>query len=53
MADLTAYLRFIEDVPVWPFQTSTIMRLLLFLLMPIATWIGNQIIATVLDQLFK
>ena len=53
MADLTAYLKFITDVPEWPFHTSTIVRLLLFLLMPIATWLGNQIMATVLDQLFK
>jgi hypothetical protein len=53
MADLTAYLELIEGVPVWPFQTSTIARLLLFLLIPVASWAGKQIIVTALDQLFK
>lgn len=53
MADLTAYLKLIEGVSVWPFQTPTVVRLLLYLLMPIATWIGNQIIETALEQLFK
>jgi len=53
MADLTAYLELIEGVPVWPLQASTIVRLLLYLVMPIASWAGNLTIGTALDQLFK
>jgi hypothetical protein len=53
MADLTAYLELIEGVPVWPFQASTVVRLLLYLLIPVASWAGKQIIETALDQLFK
>jgi hypothetical protein len=53
MADLIAYLELIEGVPEWPFQTSTVMRLLLYLLIPVASWAGKQMIETTLDQLFK
>lgn len=53
MADLIAYLELIEGVPVWPFQTSTVVRLLLYLLIPVASWGGQQIIETTLDQLSK
>jgi hypothetical protein len=53
MADLTAYLELIEGVPVWPIQASTIARLLLYLLIPVASWAGRQMIETALDRLFK
>lgn len=53
MADLTAYLGLIERIPVWPFQTSTIVRLLLYLLIPVASWASKQIIETALDLFFK
>ena len=53
MADLIAYLELIEGVPEWPFHSSTIVRLLLYLLIPAASWAGNLLIGTALDQLFK
>ena len=53
MADLIAYLELIEGVPEWPFQTSTVVRLLLYLLIPVESWAGKQMIETTLDQLFK
>jgi hypothetical protein len=53
MADLIAYLELIEGAPVWPFQRSTIVRLLLYLLIPAVSWVGKQLVETALGQLFK
>lgn len=53
MADLIAYLEFVESVPEWPFQRSTVVRLLLYLLIPAASWASRQLVETALAQLFK
>jgi hypothetical protein len=39
MADLVAYRGLIEDVPEWPFTTSTYARLILYMLIPVAFWV--------------
>ncbi len=39
MADLVAYRGLIEDVPEWPFTTSTDARLILYMLIPVAFWV--------------
>ncbi|MCD4843401.1 MAG: hypothetical protein K8R25_02835 [Methanosarcinales archaeon] len=44
MADMEAYLRLIEDVPEWPFQSSILVRVVLYLLIPIASWFGGLLI---------
>jgi hypothetical protein len=44
MGDLEAYRRLIEDVPEWPFQSSTIVKVVLYLLIPIASWFGGMLI---------
>lgn len=49
MGDLEAYLRLIEDVPEWPFQTSTIVRVVLYLMIPIASWFGGLLIGGMLE----
>ena len=38
LADLVAYRGLIEDVPEWPFTTSTYARLILYLFIPVASW---------------
>lgn len=43
-ADLIAYRKLIEEVPDWPFTTSTYMRLALYLFIPIVSW-GIGIVA--------
>ena len=52
MADLTAYQRLIEEVPEWPFRTSTLVQVLLYLLIPVASWIGGLLIENMLGYLF-
>lgn len=39
MGDLVAYRGLIEDVPEWPFTTSTYARLILYMLIPVAFWV--------------
>lgn len=38
MADLVAYRSLVESVPEWPFTTSTYTRLILYALIPVASW---------------
>jgi hypothetical protein len=38
MADLVAYRSLIESAPDWPFTTSTYTRLILYMLIPVASW---------------
>ena len=38
MADLIAYRGLIENVPEWPFTTSTYTRIFLYALLPLASW---------------
>jgi len=52
MADLSAYHQLIEDVPGWPFKSATVLRVMLYLLIPVASWLGGLLIEGVLDQLF-
>lgn len=44
LADLVAYRGLIENVPEWPFTTSTFARLFLYALLPLASW-GIGIVA--------
>ncbi|MDH3611995.1 MAG: hypothetical protein OES10_01855 [Gammaproteobacteria bacterium] len=44
MADLVAYRGLVESVPEWPFTTSTYTRLVLYALLPAASW-GIGIVA--------
>jgi hypothetical protein len=38
LADLVAYRGLIEDVPEWPFTSSTYTRLFLYMLIPVVSW---------------
>jgi hypothetical protein len=51
MADLAAYLKLIEAAPEWPFQGSTIVQVMLYTLLPVASWFGNLLIEGVLARL--
>ena len=50
MADLYAYLQLVEGAPEWPFRGSTILQMMLYLLMPIASWFGSLLIEGMLAQ---
>jgi hypothetical protein len=50
MPGLIAYLRLIESIPDWPFQPSTAVQLILYLLIPVASWFGKKLIEGLLDR---
>jgi len=52
MADLTTYYHLIEQTPEWPFRTSTFVRVILFLLIPIGSWSGGSIVDAWLGRMF-
>ncbi|UCB45970.1 MAG: hypothetical protein JSV25_00665 [Spirochaetota bacterium] len=52
IADLTTYYRFIDRVPEWPFRTSTFFRVILYLFIPVVSWVVGLLIDSALSQLF-
>jgi hypothetical protein len=51
MPGLIAYLQLIERIPDWPLQPSTAVQLVLYLLIPVASWFGSVLIEGLLDRL--
>jgi hypothetical protein len=51
MADLITYYRFIDEVPEWPFRISTFVRVILYLLIPLASWAGGLLVELFLRRL--
>jgi hypothetical protein len=52
MADLIAYLQLIEDVSEWPIQSSAVVQVALYLLIPVVSWLGSLLIENLLGFLF-
>ena len=44
LADLLAYRAYVEAVREWPFDTSTVTRFGLYLLIPLASWFGSAFV---------
>ena len=53
LAGLLAYRRHVEDLPEWPFDTSTRTRFTLYLCIPLVSWFGGafveRLMSSVLD----
>ena len=49
MPGLIAYLQLVEGIPDWPFRPSTAVQLVLYLLIPVASWLGSELIEGLLD----
>jgi len=50
MNDMLAYEARIESVREWPFDTSTLGRFALFLLIPLVSWIGGALVERIVDS---
>ena len=50
MSDMLAYEARIESVREWPFDTSTLGRFALFLLIPLVSWIGGALVERIVDS---
>ena len=51
LADLLAYCSLVESVPEWPFNAPSLRRLLLYLAIPLGSWIAGAMVERGLDRL--
>ena len=51
LADLLAYRSLVESVPEWPFNAPSLRRLLLYLAIPLGSWIAGAMVERGLDRL--
>ena len=49
MADLLAYRGYVESIREWPFDSSTLARFGLYLLIPVASWVGSAFVERMVD----
>jgi hypothetical protein len=49
MADLLAYRSYVESIREWPFDSSTLVRLGLYLLIPLVSWVGSAFVERMVD----
>ncbi len=50
LTDLLAYKTQVESTPEWPFDSSTLLRLGLYLLIPVASMIGGALVERVVNM---
>ncbi len=48
-AEIMAYRALIEDIRNWPFDSSTLIRFMLYLLIPLGSWLGGALVERGLD----
>jgi hypothetical protein len=53
MADLIAYLELVDDAPEWPFQGSTFVRVVFYVLIPAVSWFGSALVKVLLENLIR
>jgi len=53
LADLLAWRRFVESVPEWPIDASTLGHTALYLGIPLLSWVGAALVERVVDALIR
>ena len=51
LADLLAYRTYLESVREWPFDDVTLRRFLLYLLIPVGSWLGGALVERLVSQM--
>jgi len=51
LADLLGYRTYIEQIRDWPFDNPTVLRFLLYLLIPIGSWLGGAVVERMVSNL--
>jgi hypothetical protein len=51
LGELIVYRQYVDDVSEWPFDVSTVLRLLLYLLIPLVSWFGGALVERSVDTL--
>jgi hypothetical protein len=49
LGDLITYKKYINDLSEWPFDVSTVLRLLLYSLIPLGSWLGGAMVERTVD----
>jgi hypothetical protein len=50
LAEIVAYKTVIENIRNWPFESSTLVRFTLYLLIPLGSWVGGAFVERALDM---
>lgn len=53
LSDLIAYRGLVEAVPEWPYDTTTLYRFLLYLLIPLGSWFAAAFVERLVDALLQ
>ena len=53
MDEVVAYKQTVEAVREWPFDTSTLLRFAIYLLIPLASWSGGAVVERLIDSLLE
>jgi hypothetical protein len=51
MADLIAYVQLVDDAQEWPFQGSTFVQMVLYVLIPAGSWFATALVKAVVENL--
>ena len=51
LGELIVYRQYVADLSEWPFDVSTVLRLLLYLLIPLVSWFGGALVERSVDTL--
>jgi hypothetical protein len=51
LGELIVYRQYVDDLSEWPFDVSTVLRLLLYLLIPLISWFGGALVERSVDTL--
>ena len=49
IAEITAYQNVIENIRNWPFDSPTLLRFTLYLMIPLGSWLGGALVERGLD----
>jgi hypothetical protein len=53
MDEVVAYKQVVEGVREWPFDSSTVVRFAIYLLIPLASWSGGAVVERMIDSLLE
>lgn len=53
LADVLAWRAYVEAVPEWPFDAPTVGRFLLYLAIPLGSWLGGALVERLVDALLS
>jgi hypothetical protein len=53
MDEVVAYKQIVDGVREWPFDTSTLLRFAIYLLIPLASWSGGAVVERMIGNFLE